>query len=319
MRQYAPPQPHRRSPVRRPEQVEGPSGMPPSPSALLALQRAAGNRAVGELVHDRTQALPLQRHAARSSSRPAGETTTGTEEQEGLGTTSAGGAGPTRPAGGLGSRLRALGSALRSSSAVRKAEIYGRLALTSQGRHALWILTRYRVSVEVNGTEPGCYFAPSENKIYLNENETAPSAAIILVHEAGHAETYHRTGDPDVMSLSRDAYVRTLIEDEARAVVRQILVIGEFQRIRFNTTNTSVGAAQIQRYWQAHNDAAEALGPDASAADKERAGRDAGYQEVYDMFFDGTFVTSTTGESYADYYGSFWDQARAAAAGGGGG
>ena len=48
---------------------------------------------------------------------------------------------------------------------------------------------------------------------------------------------------------------------------------------------------------------AEAIQNGQTVREAERAGRDA----VSDEFYNGGIVTSTTGESYPDYYGDYWD------------
>lgn len=265
-----------------------------------SLQKAFGNQAVNQLMQNnlgqptsvaRQHEASIQRHPGKSEiapvEMPGGKTKGATK-----------GTGTTAPA------------PKEDTSAERWSKIKKVLGKTSIGKWALKIVDKHKVKVEALGTEPGSYFAGSENKIYLNKAETVSSSSIILVHEAQHAETFNVTGDVDATKVSRDVYVKTLITDEAKAVVRQILVIGQMTKAKIETANTSVGADQVKAYWDAYNKGVEEAvkaNKKASSSAKNKAGEEAGFKKVYDMFFDGTFVTSTTGESYGDYYGGHWD------------
>ncbi len=122
--------------------------------------------------------------------------------------------------------------------------------------------------------------------------------AAVLVHETNHAHYTVEDRNPDIDDDSRDDYVGSLIAQETDGTVQQILADREFDDVGHDL-GTQPGETE---YWAAHDQAI------ADGKSETEAGQ-AGYDAVHELFTSGGFVTSTTGESYPDYYGGAWDDA----------
>ncbi|WP_052667322.1 DUF6782 family putative metallopeptidase [Nitriliruptor alkaliphilus] len=169
------------------------------------------------------------------------------------------------------------------------------------GREALALLDELGITPEY---EPGggSYFVPSQNRIVLDSNLTPEQLAAILVHEALHAERSNTGQSPDIDG-PRDAYVDGMIAEETDAVVRQVQANQQIQ-----ARNPEVPDTVLQGvYERAYDEAVAALGDDATEAQRRAAGEAAAEQAIRDAFENGDVVASTTGDTYPDLYGGYWD------------
>jgi hypothetical protein len=172
--------------------------------------------------------------------------------------------------------------------------------------HGTWAVSTVAAlgtGVLVNSTQPGSFFAPAENKIHLNTSLTAPTAASVFVHEAFHAWSSRTHHTADINTLGRADYVTAMVNEETSAVVNQISLVTE------QGATSAPGGIPSEAMYKAYSDAwkkahDETTGDDAA---KKAAGDAAGRQVANGWFYDGTFVTSTTKQPYADYYGGSWD------------
>jgi Putative metallopeptidase family (DUF6782) len=197
-------------------------------------------------------------------------------------------------------------------NAEKWTQIQSSLSGHPHGTWAVSTVAALGTTVMVNSTAPGSFFAPSENKIHLNSSLTAATAASVFVHEAFHAWSSRTKHTADIQSLSRSDYVTAMVNEETTAVVNQISLVTE------QGTTSAPGDVPSAAMYKAYTDAwkkahDEATGDEAA---KKAAGDEAGRKVVNGWFYDGTFVTSTTNQPYADYYGQSWDGVHKPPAGG---
>lgn len=194
---------------------------------MLELQRAAGNRAVARLVgHGVVQRHPSPSAnaevqdgdatvvadegtvpaVAENAESQAAPSTDGSSSQPGTGTTGSTGITGSTPTGLKGE--------------ARHKAIYDTLGASATGMWAQRIITKWKVPIDYEFGGQGSYH--QGGKIYLNKALGVGGAAMVLMHEAQHADTFKSGKQADRTKLGRAEYVQQSIADEAEAVVRQI-------------------------------------------------------------------------------------------------
>jgi hypothetical protein len=285
----------------------GPAGALPAhdgPGELLALQQTAGNRAVAGLM-----GLPVvQRHPGPTTNADVDEAPGAgpveataapteaeeTEEEE----TSQPGTGTT---GTTGSTLK--------GDARRKA-IEDTCRASDTGTWAMSIIEKWKIPVDYEFGGEGSYH--QGGRIYINKTLGIGGAALTLMHEAQHADTFKSGKQADRETLGRDEYIKQSIADEAEAVVRQIEGMAVTSRLGVDMAGAGVNEGLKQRYltaFYAKRDELKKSNPDMSTGEINRICRQTTRDgEVTKWFHDGTFVTSTKHNNYAVYYGDQWDE-----------
>jgi hypothetical protein len=326
--------------------------------SMLALQGAAGNRAVAGLVaHPVVQRHPgptenaevqgASAEAAASETAPGesapegsetsttdgagaettegastegGEATTqegATPDQEiangGSGSQSASGEAASTTAGGAQPGTGTTGTTGTTGSfltgAARRTSIENTCRASATGMWAMRIIEHWSIPVDYEYSGEGSFHRGGN--IYINRNLGVGAAALTLMHEAQHAETYKSGRQADRTTLPRDEYIRLSIADEAEAVVRQIEGLAITERL-WDVSGAGVNDNLKQRYltaFYATRDQLHADNPDMSTEEINRRCRIATRDgEVTRWFHDGTFTTSTNHNSYAIFYGNQWDE-----------
>ena len=289
------------------------------PNELIALQHAAGNHAVARLVgtgvvqrhpgptmnqevEDQAEdgegaveaAAPVEAEtgegAEAGSVEAAATTDAGATSQPGTGTTGTTGTGLKGDA-----RKKAVEDACRASDT---------------GTWAMSIIEKWKIPVDYEYGGQGSFH--QGGKIYINKTLGIGGAAITLMHEAQHADTYKSGKQADRTTLDRATYIKLSIADEAEAVVRQIEGLAVTSGLGIDMTGAAIGDDLKQRYlkaFYAKRDALKQANPDMSTGEINRICRTtARDEEVTKWFYDGTFVTSTNHNSYAVFYGNQWDE-----------
>jgi len=283
---------------------------------LLALQGTAGNRAVARLV----AGAVVQRHPEPTTNAEAEQATAsggGTSTEAGTGAaetteaaeateaeaaesgaTSQPGTGTTGPAGtGL-------------TGDVRKKAIEDACRASNTGTWAMAIIEKWKVPVDYEYGGQGSFHRGGS--IYINKTLGVGAAAITLMHEAQHADTYKSGKQADRTKLGRAEYIKQSIADEAEAVVRQIEGLAVTTGLGIDMTGVSIGDDLKQRYLTAFykkRDELKAANPAMSTAEINRICRQTTRDgEVTKWFYDGTFVTSTDNNPYDVFYGLQWDE-----------
>ena len=269
---------------------------------MLALQKRVGNRAFtqgiaqpsvqrhegptsNEEVGDRAGAEPGA--AGVSEAGPAPATVTGVEP--GTGTTGPAATGLTGD-----TRTKAIEDTLRASAT---------------GMWAMGILTKWKIPVDYEFGGKGSFH--QAGKIFINKTLGVGAAAIVMMHEAQHADTFKSGKGADLTKLSRADYVKQKIADEAEAVVRQIEGLAVTTSLGVDMTGNPITPGLKERYLKAFylkRDELKAANPAMTTAQINAACRLSTRDgEVTNWFHDGTFVTSTDDNSYAVFYGKQWD------------
>jgi hypothetical protein len=272
---------------------------------LLALQHAAGNRAVAGLMAQRV----VQRHPEATSNAEMGEP----DVQPGTAPGTAPPTSATEPGGGGGGTGTTGTTSGALTGAARTKAINDALNASNTGQWALGILAKWKIPVDWEYGGVGSFH--QTGKIFLNKSLSVGAAALVMMHEAQHANTYMSGNAADVNALGREEFVKKKIADEAEAVVRQIEGMAVTQGLGLEIAGAGVGTTHKDRYLKAFNAKSAELqkaNPAMSTADVNAQARTfARDTEVTNMFYDGTFITSTgiTPTTYSQHYGKVWDGA----------
>jgi hypothetical protein len=191
----------------------------------------------------------------------------------------------------------------------RQEQIEAVMRTTAAGIWALKVIADHSVDVDWEYTGQGSFHRGG--KIFLNKTLSIDGAAIVMMHEAQHAQTFKTGKAADVAALTREAFVKAKIADEAEAVVRQIEGAEPMQKAGKSLAGSGITAALITKYNTEYAKAAKALregDPELAEADVHAKARTQTRDgEVTNWFHDGTFVTSTGNITYSDHYGNYWD------------
>ena len=181
------------------------------------------------------------------------------------------------------------------------------LSASETGIKALDMMTKYNVTMMFRGGE-GSYFDPAANAMVIDSNETVEEAALTFVHEMNHARYHHEGLEGDIATLSREDYVKSRVEEEAEGAVLSIEAKMELEMTPLKEiTATFPQEAEYRQAYQQAIDAAKAADPSLSDEDLKTLGRAAGKARVIHGFMIGEVVTSTSDETYPDFYGTEWD------------
>ena len=255
---------------------------------LVSLQRLVGNQQVARSIarrrglgNARTPMLLVQRHPGPTIASPAGK--------------------------GLFSKLFGGEKAPKTDAQKKMDEIKSILGKSDAGKAALKVLDKYKVPVDLEHPGPGSvYQGPAPGKILIEATNGAEDAAFILVHEANHAKASNEGKTADVSALARDVYVKTMINEETDSTVNSILA-----KLGMSTANQAkITATPVmeERYKTAFDEALKAAKTaKKGSSEAQKLAKAAGWKTINEAFYDGSLVTSNTGETYAVYYGSFWD------------
>ena len=266
-------------PIRPPTEASVPA------HELLGLQRTVGNQAVLRLLERGGARSPaLQRHLEPTVVNPD-PTLTGAV------------ATPVTP--------------VVTVAQKKYADIRAILDKSEVGKAALKVIDDYKVVVDVAAPGPGSVFAgPAPGKILLESTVSVQDAAFILVHEANHAKASNEGKTANVSTLARDAYVKTMIDEETTSTVLSI----QAKRGMSVEDKKAITATPVMeaRYTKAYDDAhGAAITAKKTPSEASAAADKAAWDSINLAFYDGSLVTSNTLQTYAVYYGSFWDRVHA--------
>jgi hypothetical protein len=175
----------------------------------------------------------------------------------------------------------------------------------------------------------GCYFDPITDTMILDPDYTLNMLAMAFVHEMNHATaraksikgnlkslsqaeiaTKMTAGNvAELKTLSRDAYIKNRVNEEAEGVVKSIEAKIELEGMKVDLSKDEFPLEKDYRdaYKLGVNDARKTH-PMFSDVGLRDFGREAGKQAVIKGFMDGKVVTSNSKETYGSYYGKDWDR-----------
>ena len=299
------------------------------PGELLELQRTAGNRAVARMMGG----VVVQRHPGPTTNAevedesgtegPVEGTAAPTNEEtsDGTGTESAveGAVEESAPATAEATSAEATSQPGTGTTGTTGAGLHGEprkkaiedtCRASDTGTWAMAIIDKWKVPVDYEYAGQGSFH--QGGKIFVNKTLGVGAAAVVLMHEAQHADTFKSGKQADRTKLGRDAYVKQSIADEAEAVVRQIESLSVTTGLGVDMTGNPITEALKQRYltaFYAKRDEQKKANPDMTTAQINAICRTATRDgEVTNWFADGTFVTSTNNNSYFVFYGLQWDE-----------
>ncbi len=142
--------------------------------------------------------------------------------------------------------------------------------------------------IEAGEAGKGSYANRATKKIVIDANEKGAEAASVIAHEVGHAKY-----TPAFDISSREAYLKTTLADEGEAVLRNIEARDEI--LKAGGDDIGIRGTQGPEYQKVY---------DQYLIDGDRA---AARDKIADIF-GSKERTSTTGQSYNDYYGGFYDK-----------
>lgn len=284
------------------EEAAGQAG--PGETEAAPTAEAAGQAAPGEAAPGEAEAAPTAEAAQSAGSAPE----VGAAETAGPeGAAPAGGETASQPGPGTGT-TGPVGRGLRGDA--RKKAIEDVLRASDTGTWAMSVVDKWKIPVDYEYGGQGSFH--QGGKIYVNKTLGVGAAALTLMHEAQHANTYKSGTQADRTKLDRATYVKQSIADEAEAVVRQIEGLSVTQGLGADMAGSPIDDALKQRYlkaFYAKRDELTKSSPGMSTAEINALCRTSTRDgEVTKWFYDGTFVTSTNRNPYSDFYSNQWDE-----------
>ncbi|MEQ8755500.1 MAG: DUF4157 domain-containing protein [Coleofasciculus sp. G1-WW12-02] len=176
------------------------------------------------------------------------------------------------------------------------------------GKEALKLMDNYAAGVNF-AAGGGSYYDSASNSMVIDSNEPPAKAALTFVHEMNHAKYHHQKLSADVSSLSREEYVKKMVEEEAEGTVKSIEAKIELEGTDIDVSKASFPLeTEYREAFKAAVDSEKTKNIDVGEEKLKTVGREAGKKRVTQGFMNGEVVTSNTGESYPDYYGKYWDK-----------
>lgn len=176
----------------------------------------------------------------------------------------------------------------------------------ASGRAALQRAEDLGVDFELSAAGAGTYYDSKTNTMYIDPTSHPDMAATSFIHEVTHAQQYADGQMSDVTQVTRQEYVHRLLEMEADAVIAELQY--EKETFFFDIVNSP---EHEKAYWETYNDKLRDLkknAPNMTADEREHLAYEASKAKLIEYFENGHFKTSTTGQSYVDYYGEHWDE-----------
>jgi hypothetical protein len=192
------------------------------------------------------------------------------------------------------------------------ADARSKLEKIPAGKQFLDFLDKNNVTVEFQ-TGPGGSYDKTNKKIVLGEPYTADELLLSFLHEGNHAifDIDGKTADAEPITMSREDYIARMIEEEVVGTVLPIEMAKELAK----AGHPVIATFPLEReYYAAYTKATQDLqqaNPNATPAELDSAGRQAGFEAVKAGFENGTVISSVrsngTFETYPDFYGHRWD------------
>ncbi len=205
----------------------------------------------------------------------------------------------------------------------RIAELRRTLSLCATGRHTLDVIDRYNVKITF-GSGAGSFYDSSTNQITLERRISPELQLMALVHEANHAEA-DRSGTSlagKELMYTRQAYITGRLVEEATGELLSLMVVQELCQkgvLPPQQAQALYDTALKHKFLRAYEAGAQ-MGMRQLRARDPKASLDALYMAAVEgarkALLDKVIhdsVTSTTNQSYADFYGNYWDAVDAGA------
>jgi pilus assembly protein Flp/PilA len=167
-------------------------------------------------------------------------------------------------------------------------------------RAAIEAMNEHGITISTGTAGGGSYY--SGGAIVLDPNSGLD--ADTFVHEMNHAIYDQEGRHANVDTMGRQEYIDAAIAEEIEGSVQGAQAVYELLQAGQTVPKPSF----FDAYEKGIADLL-ATNPAATPEEQMAAGREGIRQRFHDAFYNGEFVTSTTGVPYPDYYGQGWDDA----------
>ena len=171
------------------------------------------------------------------------------------------------------------------------------------GRQAIEDAKRLGLKYLLAPAGSGTYFDPPDT-IYIDPTLQQDMASDAFIHELEHAKQNAEHLLPDPRSVTQEEFIQKTIGCEADAVIKEFLY--EQQN---GILNAQSNPPYEQSFWNTVNEKIAELQKVTPPMSKEAINEmamQAGRQDLIDAYMRGDITTSTTHQSYVDYYGNAW-------------
>jgi hypothetical protein len=176
------------------------------------------------------------------------------------------------------------------------------LQSTPEGQHALALDQQFGVKLHIGQPGAGSGYQRKTNTVTLEPGRSAEQIQKSYIHEMTHARYHHEGRTADLGTLPLDEYVEKMLEEEAEAEGN---AIRHHLRMNREEPPTHLEKEYVHAYEQgvAH---LKNRDPHATPLLLHEAGQKQARARLVEAFKSGEVLTSTTQESYQQYYEKLW-------------
>ena len=185
-----------------------------------------------------------------------------------------------------------------------------RLAQTPSGRHALDVYDRDGVTATFVPGQGSSYSGSKfgTNNMNLDPNTPGDGNDAGFVHEMNHAERDHdhTTVFGKEKSTGKEDYKNGMLNEEAEGMAKESQYANEQASKGTPMSNPPPYQNNYNNNYQKGVQDEQARNPNATPDQLDAAGKRSGTDAMQKDLTDGTYVASTNGQKYPDYYGDIW-------------
>ena len=182
-----------------------------------------------------------------------------------------------------------------------QAKLEGILKRDPAGREALQTAEELDVGMGLSSPGAGSAFHSDTNTFFIDPQTNPDLAAMTYIHEVTHARQHDDDRFPDPTAVDREQYVEAFLALEAEARIE----VFRYEKERPLLDHWS-SSPEEEAFWAAYDAELADVQPGVSEGERLESAYAAGKEAILEYYRDGSIVTSTTGESYVDYFGTAW-------------
>jgi hypothetical protein len=180
-----------------------------------------------------------------------------------------------------------------------------------EGVKAQQILDQYGTKIRYT-TKGGSYYDSSTNTVTIDTTNGDPGVG--LIHEANHVAYDQAGAHANPATLGKGDYVNQNLKEETDGTVAQIQANQALQAGNPGAPATAAQAQYEAGYQSGVQQAAQTAaqqGRTLTPGEATAAGQQGGWQAVNNWFSSPSAQASTSGETYTQLYGRYWDEYQA--------
>ncbi len=158
--------------------------------------------------------------------------------------------------------------------------------------------------------DKGSSFDPKNNQIVIDAGYNPIRASLALVHELTHASYNIQTINADILADDRQMYIDRQIDEEVTSIINGIELKWELASAGFDVSDIHY---PLEFLYRQPGEQQRVSDPPQVQEDLfrlfEYTGNEDGRMRLLAGFFEGKTWIPTTGETYPEYYGRYWDSA----------